>query len=132
MLDQQLEISAPVQNSNTVSTAASEIKYVTSLSELDNEVDSTELVVASISKENCAACLSLTRALANLQNQGLFHSVKLVKTSVENLGIDSVRKLGISQAPSMIFYKGGDEVYRINGFQGEEKVRTVLFDHLLA
>jgi thioredoxin 1 len=105
---------------------------VSSLDELDSVISGNPLVLADFGKDNCPGCSALDRTLEQLKGDPQYSQVTLVKAKVEQLGRQAFVDLGLKQAPSLLMYRDGDEMYRMSGFTNPASVRSTIDEHLMS
>ena len=76
----------------------------------------------------CAPCRMLTRPLEEIaaEAEGL---LTIAKVDVDS-DPDNARKLGVSNLPTLILFKDGQEVERIFGFKQKRKLLEILSQHV--
>ena len=80
----------------------------------DSEVlQSSGITAADFYSDSCVPCKRLSPVLAEIEEeQG--DKVKLVKINI-NFDAELAEKYGVMSVPTLIFFKDGEEVSRING-----------------
>ena len=75
--------------------------------------DGGKAVIADFYSDSCVPCKRLSPVLAEIEEeQG--DKVKLVKINI-NFDAELAEKYGVMSVPTLIFFKDGEEVSRING-----------------
>ncbi len=108
-------------------------EYATSMEQLESFIDDGEAVMVVFSKDQCAACSSMDNWLENnfLQRQTANDSsLRVVKAKLEAIGASAVQDFGLRTMPTTVLFKGGDEVYRVAGFNGPAPVEAAINTHL--
>lgn len=74
--------------------------------------ESGKLVIADFYSDSCVPCKRMSPLLAEAEEQR--ENVKLVKLNI-NFDADTAVKYGVSAVPTLIFFKDGNEVFRLTG-----------------
>ncbi len=109
------------------------LQEVSHTDELESMIESTDSLMVVFSKEQCPACNTmgqwLDKQFVPESNQS---GIKVVLAKLERVGRKVVEDFGLRTMPTTLLFKGGDEVYRVTGFQGPQPVVNAVNNHLLA
>ena len=83
---------------------------VVEIDDVENNVKDKDVTVVDFYGSNCPACLSVQHLLEIVSEQ-LSEQVAFLKLNIDN-HMDQAKKLGIRSLPTMVFFKGGQEVGR--------------------
>ena len=93
-----------------------ELQQFTSVDQINDTTAENENVLLIISRANCPGCDNLARALAtNVELQTALAGVTVGVVKLETVPTIAAT-FGVRMAPSMILFRGDDEVKRIMGF----------------
>ena len=100
------------------------INYVNDSNFKAEVLESEELVVVDFYADWCMPCKMLAPILEDLANSNIG------KAKVTKLDVDSSKVIAatykIMGVPSVLFFKGGQEVYRIVGVKGKEDFQAII------
>src|SRR3989344_6405696 len=82
-----------------------------------------KLVIVDYSADWCAPCKVLEPVFKQLSQE--ITKAKFYKVDVEKES-DLTKKFDIMSVPTIIIFKKGKEIVRINGFPGKEKLKDVI------
>lgn len=99
---------------------------IESIEQLESAIEHEDALMVVFSKEQCPACDNMSMWLdkryeteVEMQQKS---PVKVVLAKLERLGRNVVDSFGLRTVPTTLLFKGGDEVYRVAGFQGPQPV----------
>lgn len=106
---------------------------IDSVEQLESAIETEDNVMVVFSKDQCPACTTmgqwLDKQFVPESNQS---GIKVVLAKLERVGRKVVEDFGLRTMPTTLLFKGGDEVYRVTGFQGPQPVNEAVNTHLLA
>lgn len=102
----------------------SQAKAVTDNTFQQEVLQSQTAVVVDFWAEWCGPCKMLAPVLDRIAaaNSG---KITVVKMNVDE-NPDTPQQYGVQGIPTLIFFKGGEQVQQLVGFQSEEKIQTVI------
>ncbi|WP_163654503.1 thioredoxin family protein [Listeria sp. PSOL-1] len=103
---------------------------IKSLDEFKQHMDSDELVYVDYWKDNCPNCKMLDLSFQEFSNSTQASHVKVLKVKLEELGEDFFFARDVRQTPTLILYKGGEEMSRLNGFIPPNKIEEALVNNI--
>ena len=98
-------------------------------SDFEKKIKQEEISVIQFSASWCSPCKALTPVLEKLSTD-YEGKATFYYADVEEGGINTVSAMGIRGVPSTICYKFGQEIERLVGFPGPEKVKEFLDKHI--
>jgi len=80
------------------------------IDDVEKNVKESDVTIIDFYGSNCPACLSVQHLLEIVSEQ-LSDQVTFLKLNIDN-HMDQAKKLGVRSLPTMVFFKGGEEVDR--------------------
>ncbi|MBA3925975.1 thioredoxin family protein [Listeria sp. FSL L7-1582] len=99
---------------------------IKTMEEFDQHVAAGELVYVDFWKDNCPNCKMLDLSFQEFKNSSMADKVKVLKVKLEEVGEDFFFNRNIRQTPTLVLYKGGEEVSRLNGFIPPEHIEEAV------
>ena len=109
------------------------LQEIDSVEQLESTIGSEDNVMVVFSKDQCPACTTMGQWLdQKFVPESNGSGVKVILAKLERVGRKVVEDFGLRTMPTTLLFKGGDEVYRVAGFQGPQPVVNAVNNHLLA
>lgn len=87
----------------------------------DTEVLQSELlVIADFYSDSCVPCKRLSPVLAEIEEE-FFQKLKVVKINI-NFDGELAEKYGVQTTPTIIFFKNGEELSRLQGAVKKQEI----------
>ncbi|EIA20353.1 thioredoxin [Listeria fleischmannii 1991] len=99
---------------------------IKSLEEFQKHMASNELVYVDFWKDNCPNCKMLDLSFQEFKNSDHAEKVKVLKVKLEEMGENFFFDQDIRQTPTLVLYRGGEELTRLNGFIPPNKIEEAL------
>ena len=80
---------------------------------------STGLVIADFYSDSCIPCKRMSPVIAELEEE--LSDVKFGKLNI-NFDSETAEKYGVSSVPTLIFFRSGEEVLRLQGAQKKSQL----------
>ena len=80
-------------------------------------------VIADFYSDSCVPCKRISPVLSEIEKEN--EDVKLVKINI-NFDGDVAGEYGVSSAPTLIFFKDGEEKSRSTGFKRKEEILDIV------
>ncbi len=107
------------------------LQEVGTIAELEDAIDTNDSVMVVFSKDQCPACNTMGRWVEDKFIPDESNStVKVVMAKLEKLGRGVVDSFTLRTMPTTVLFKGGDEVYRVPGFNGPAPIENAINAHL--
>ncbi|MBQ7783242.1 MAG: thioredoxin fold domain-containing protein [Oscillospiraceae bacterium] len=71
------------------------------------------VILADFYSDSCVPCKRLSPVLAELEEQ-FENEIKLVKINI-NFDMELAEKYEVQSVPTLVFFRGGEEISRLNG-----------------
>ncbi|MBQ9674203.1 MAG: thioredoxin [Ruminococcus sp.] len=81
---------------------------------------SDKTVIADFYSDSCVPCKRLSPVLAEIEEENA-DTLKVAKVNI-NFNIELAEQYGVSSAPTIIFFKEGSEVERLNGAVSKSEI----------
>ncbi len=93
----------------------------------ENEVLNTDKpVLADFYSDSCIPCKMLSPVLSQIENE-YTDKIKVVKINT-NFNTELVDKYEIQAAPTLVFFKDGNEIERLRGFVNKEEIIDIILN----
>lgn len=99
---------------------------IKSLEEFEKHMNSEELVYVDFWKDDCPNCKMLDLSFNEFKNSSMAEKVKVLKVKLEEVGENFFFDQDVRQTPTLVLYRGGKEVTRLNGFIPPTKIEEAL------
>jgi thioredoxin len=111
------------ENDTTSSTkSASAIRHISEESEFTRTIKQGNIVI-DFYADWCGPCKRLGPVIGDLAKE--FNNVKFVKVNIDTASSISSR-YNVRSIPTLIFFKNGKEVKKVNGYQSKSELRSIL------
>ncbi|EAE2756378.1 thioredoxin family protein [Listeria innocua] len=94
--------------------------------EFQAHINGEELVYVDYWKDNCPNCKMLDLSFAEFKNSEIASKVKVLKVKLEEMGENFFFDRDVQQTPTLVLYKGGEEIHRLNGFIPPNKIEEAV------
>lgn len=101
-------------------------KQVDSAEEFDGLINGSQLVVVDFYAAWCGPCKQLAPILEEIEGES--SGATIVKVDVEKSGT-LAQKYSVSSIPTVIFFKGGQEVEKFVGLRSKEDIVALIDKH---
>lgn len=98
-----------------------EVKKIRTKEEFDASIESNKCVCIKLYGEWCGPCKVLATTLASMDD---IEGLSVYEIDVDDCDEEIINSLSVRGVPTMILYKDGFQVNRINGMQGKEAIET--------
>ncbi|EUJ32007.1 thioredoxin [Listeria floridensis FSL S10-1187] len=102
---------------------------IKSLEDFKKHMTSNELIYVDFWKDNCPNCKMLDLSFQEFNNSDQADKVKVLKVKLEEMGENFFFDQDIRQTPTLVLYKSGQEVTRLNGFIPPNKIEEALAEN---
>ncbi|WP_239255769.1 thioredoxin family protein [Listeria ilorinensis] len=102
---------------------------IKSLEEFQTYMESGELVYVDYWKDNCPNCKMLDLSFQEFKHTAVAEKVKVLKVKLEEVGENFFFDQNVRQTPTLVLYKSGEEVSRLNGFIPPNKIEEAIAEH---